>query len=63
MIQNYEFELFGKEHAEFEESVREQRYNEQKQNKDYDYDNEGNIEYCDCGMALNSHGHCPRCDY
>ena len=39
------------------------RTSEQKQNADYDYDAEGNIEYCECGRALNSHGHCPRCDY
>jgi hypothetical protein len=38
------------------------RINEQKQNKDYDYDENGNIEYCECGRPLNSHGWCFRCD-
>lgn len=36
------------------------RIAQQKLNNDYDDD----MEQCDdCGSYLNSHGHCPRCDY
>ena len=58
-----ENELFGQEHELFEEALREQRYNEQKRNDDYDINEDGQIEKCECGQPLNSHGHCPRCDY
>ncbi len=53
-----------KEQFEWEESLRANRLNEQEQKKDYDYDEDGNPEKCeDCGSYINSHGHCPRCDY
>ena len=59
-----EFELFGREHEQYEEALREQRYNEQKQKYDYSYDEYGKIETCDdCNSNINSHGHCPMCDY
>jgi len=42
----------------------EHRRMEQEQNKDYSYWETGEIEKCDeCGCEINSHGHCPRCDY
>ena len=56
-------EFFSKEHEQFEESLLEQRYNEQKRNNDYDINEDGEIEKCECGNYLNSHGHCPQCDY
>jgi len=41
-----------------------QRIYEQKNKKDYDYDENGDIERCsDCGSYINSHGHCPKCEY
>ena len=46
------------------EQVTEARLNEQRQKKDYDYLENGEIEKCDdCGSYINSHGHCPKCDY
>lgn len=54
----------SKEHQEFEEELRYNRQKEQKEKSDYDYDENGMPEKCDdCGAYLNSHGHCPRCDY
>ena len=48
---------------EKEESI-ERRMEEQKQNGDYSFGPKGNIEHCDaCGNPINSHGHCPACDY
>lgn len=52
-----------REIAEYKENLLEQRYNEQKSKNDYDYDEDGNIERCECGRYINSNGHCPRCDY
>ena len=40
------------------------RSSEQKQKKDYAYLEDGSIETCgNCGTPLNSHDHCPLCDY
>ena len=40
------------------------RLSEQKANKDYAYTYNGCVERCnDCGSDINSHGHCPICDY
>lgn len=40
------------------------RAKEQKASKDYRYEENGEIETCsDCGSPINSHDHCPRCDY
>ena len=41
------------------------RISEQKKNGDYaDRLDDGILECCrDCGTPLNSHDHCPRCDY
>lgn len=50
--------------AEYQEELLEARKNEQEENDDYDYDEYGNMETCeDCHSLINSHGHCPRCDY
>lgn len=41
-----------------------QRQKKQKENNDYDYLEDGSPEKCDdCGSYINSHGHCPKCDY
>ncbi len=59
-----EFELFGREHEQHEEALREQRHNEQKSKKDYSYEESGKIEICDnCKSNINSHGHCQLCEY
>lgn len=47
---------------QYKEELNNQRTDEQKNKKDYDYDENGNIEYCSCGNPLNSHGWCFRCD-
>ena len=53
-----------KKHFDFNEELFENRINEQKDKKDYDYLKDGQIEKCDnCGNFINSHGHCPKCDY
>lgn len=45
---------------QYRQSLQDQRLNEQNLNSDFDDD----MEVCeDCGCNLNSHGHCPRCDY
>lgn len=43
----------------------ENRLYEQERNRDYaDKLDNGDIERCpDCGTPINSHDHCPRCDY
>ena len=49
---------------QYKEELRENRLNEQKDNEDYSYYSDGNIEVCDlCKTPINSHGHCPTCDY
>ena len=46
------------------EQRKDARLKEQKDKKDYAYEENGAIEKCDdCGSCINSHGHCPRCDY
>jgi len=46
------------------EELRQNRLNEQSHNNDYSYKQNGSIEKCDdCGSLINSHGHCPTCDY
>lgn len=41
------------------------RVKEQKEKRDYaDRLDDGSLERCDdCGTPINSHDHCPRCDY
>ena len=56
-----DFAIFEQE--QYEEDLREQRHIEQKRNNDYDINEDGEREKCDCGTSLNSHGHCPNCDY
>ena len=56
-----DFEKYEQE--KFNEELRENRVKEQKDNNDYDYNSDRKIEKCDCGHPLNSHGHCPICDY
>ena len=51
-----EYEIEQMKQEKYENS-----YHEQIQNKDYDYSPDGDIEYCDCGRPLNSHGWCYRC--
>lgn len=48
---------------EWKESCRQQRLSEQEMKQDYQIDNDGNYEMCGCGRYLNSHSHCPNCDY
>jgi len=46
------------------EKLKDNRLKQQKQNNDYAYELNGQIEKCnDCGSEINSHDHCPRCDY
>lgn len=46
------------------EQLKDNRLREQKDKKDYSYENDVRIESCDdCRTPINSHGHCPRCDY
>ena len=47
---------------QYKEELNEHRGNEQKANNDYDYGVDGEIEVCECGNPLNSHGWCYRCD-
>lgn len=48
----------------YEEELRENRKKEQLSKKDYSYLEGGEIEKCDdCGCPINSHDHCPNCDY
>jgi len=47
-----------------EEQRRIARLEKQISDKDYSIDDEGRPEKCDdCGANINSHGHCPNCDY
>jgi len=41
------------------ENLKDHRLKEQKWKKDYNDE----MERCECGCYLNSHDHCPRCDY
>ena len=43
----------------WEQGCRDQRMNDQRANNDYNDER----EKCECGAYLNSHDHCPRCDY
>jgi hypothetical protein len=45
------------------EELLENRTKEQKDKDDYSYNDFGEPEKCECGRQINSHGHCPRCDY
>lgn len=52
------------EKLQWDEECRDSRIKEQKENKDYSYCDDGRPEKCsDCGSYINSHDHCPRCDY
>jgi len=54
----------SKEQFDWEQEIFETNLKTQEQNKDYDYNHNGERNKCDdCGNNLNSHGHCPRCDY
>jgi len=56
-------DFFEEKEESIERSI-ERRMEEQKQNGDYSFGPKGNIEHCDaCGNPINSHGHCPACDY
>lgn len=53
-----------REIEEMKEELLRQRLKEQEDNKDYEIDWEGEYEECHtCGTFINTHGHCPRCDY
>ena len=58
-------DIFDKYIIETEkEKVKDNRLNEQKNKKDYSYEENGKIETCDnCRSNINSRGHCPLCDY
>jgi len=46
------------------EQLKDSRLKEQRDKKDYSYEENGRIETCfDCGSNINSFGHCPLCDY
>jgi hypothetical protein len=48
------------EQFKWEEALKENIFREQKQNRDFNED----MEKCDdCGSYLDSHDHCPLCDY
>ncbi len=56
--------MVSEEQAKYKEELRQERIARQKQKGDYSYYDEVEIERCeDCGAPLNSHGHCPHCDY
>ncbi|WP_299116897.1 hypothetical protein [uncultured Winogradskyella sp.] len=48
------------EQLKWEEELMNNRLKDQQQKKDY---NEEKEKCLDCGSYLNSHDHCPRCDY
>ena len=48
-----------REQFNWDETIKENRLKEQKQKKDYNNE----MEKCECGTYLNSHDHCPKCDY
>lgn len=53
-----------KEIEQYKEELTSERLKQQKQSKDYDVNEDGEIETCStCGTPLNSHSHCPKCDY
>ena len=53
-----------KEIEQMKEDLFDLRIDEQKHKKDYAYLDDRSIEICDdCKSHINSHGHCPRCDY
>lgn len=52
------------EQAQWEDDVRQSRLSAQVQKNDYEFNDDGEKEKCeDCRTPLNSHGHCPNCDY
>ena len=52
------------EYEKYKEELKEQRLNEQERGSDYAYLENGELERCDnCGGFINSHDHCPNCDY
>lgn len=55
----------GREKEIEEQELIRLRIEHQRNSSDYDYDEEsGKAGRCgDCNSWLNSHGHCPRCDY
>jgi len=58
----YNFDKFFKEIEK--EQLKNNRIQEQKDNKDYSYDEVNKLEICNkCKSYINSHGHCPLCDY
>ena len=53
-----------REQYEWEQELREYRLAEQKRESDYSFEENGDFELCgDCHSRINSHGHCPRCDF
>jgi len=52
------------EQLEYEDQQRLRRLYDQQESYDYSLDEDGIRERCDdCGRFINSHGHCPNCDY
>jgi len=53
----------NEETEKWNEGLLDNRTREQKDNNDFSFMEDGGIEKCECGREINSHGHCPRCDY
>ena len=52
------------ERLKWKQECFEARIREQEEKKDYSFIEAYTVEKCDdCGCPINSHGHCPRCDY
>ena len=47
---------------QIKEKILDMRTKNQREKDDYDRNEDGQIEYCRCGRALNSHGWCYFCD-
>ena len=58
-------DLFDKFLQENEKGqLKDVRLKEQQDKQDYSFEEDGSIEICDnCKSSINSHGHCPLCDY
>lgn len=49
---------------QYKQELRDNRRKEQKDKKDYSYNDDGERDRCnDCGSYIDSHFRCPVCDY
>lgn len=53
----------NKEEQEHNDELLANRLSEQIRKDDFIFNLDTGYEKCECGKRLNSHGHCPRCDY